>query len=83
MKFTFREIHTVYLDFEIDLSDEFLAQNGVNPYDDLEISQYIKENHYELKKDFTEWWVSAQNQDFEVKIGKKEGDSEDNIEWII
>jgi hypothetical protein len=83
MKYTFREIHTVYLDFEIDLSDEFLAQNGVNPYDDLEISQYIKENHDELKKDFTEWWISAQNQDVEVKIGKKEGDSEDNIEWII
>jgi len=84
MKYIFREIHNVYLDFEIDLSDEFLAENGINPYDDLEITQFIKENHDLLKKDFTEWWVSAQNQDAQIKIGKKDGgDSEDNIEWII
>ena len=34
MKYILREIHTVYLDFEIEVSDEELAENNVNPYDE-------------------------------------------------
>jgi len=43
MKYVLREIHTVYLDFEIEVSDEELAENNINPYDDIEISSFIME----------------------------------------
>jgi|LauGreDrversion4_2_1035121.scaffolds.fasta_scaffold3184119_1 hypothetical protein len=83
MKYVLREIHTVYLDFEIEVSDEELAENNINPYDDIEISSFIMENSDKFKKEFTEWWVSAQNQNFEVRIGKLErGTSEEDIDWI-
>ena len=79
MKYVLREIHTVYLDFEIEVSDEELAENNINPYDDIEISSFIMENSDKFKKEFTEWWVSAQNQNFEVRIGKLErGTSEED-----
>jgi|LauGreDrversion4_2_1035121.scaffolds.fasta_scaffold83464_2 hypothetical protein len=84
MRYIYREEHMVYVDYEIKLDDIKLAENGVNPYDDLEISQYIKDNFLKLQKESTEWWISAQENNFERKVGERpEGDdSENSIRWI-
>jgi len=74
----------VYVDYEIKLDDIKLAELGVNPYDDLEISEYIKENFFNLQKESTEWWISAQEGTFEKKVGERPDgdDSENSIRWI-
>jgi len=74
----------VYVDYEITLDDLTLAEKGINPYDDLEISEYIKKNFLSLQKDSTEWWISAQEDTFERKVGERpEGDdTENSIRWI-
>lgn len=84
MRYIYREEHTVYVDFEIQLDDIKLAELGVNPYDDLEISNYIKNNYFELQKNPTEWWISAQENSFEVKVGERPDgdDTENSIRWI-
>ena len=84
MRYIYREVHTVYVDFEITLHDDELAEKGISPYDDLEIAEYIKQNSQELQTDPTEWWISAQLQNYEQKVGTRpEGDdSEKSIKWI-
>lgn len=84
MRYIYREEHMVYVDYEINLDDIKLAELGVNPYDDLEISEYIKENFFNLQKESTEWWVSAQEGTFEKKVGERPDgdDSENSIRWI-
>jgi len=84
MKYIYREEHTVYVDYEIEISDEDLVEQGVSPYDDIEISEYIKNNYLELQKESTEWWISAQEETFVAKVGiRSDGDdSEESIKWI-
>jgi hypothetical protein len=84
MRYIYREEHRVFVDYEINLSDEELVDKGISPYDDLEISEYIKQNFLEIQPESTEWWISAQEQDFVVKVGIRESDdnSESTIKWI-
>ena len=84
MRYIYREEHMVYVDYEIQLDDIKLAESGVNPYDDLEISDYIKSNFSELQKNPTEWWISAQEDTYEKKVGERPDgdDSENSIRWI-
>jgi hypothetical protein len=84
MKYIYREEHIVYVDYEIEISDEDLVEQGVSPYDDIEISEYIKNNYLELQKESTEWWISAQEETFVPKVGiRPDGDdSESSIKWI-
>jgi hypothetical protein len=84
MRYIYREEHRVFVDYEITLSDEELVDKGISPYDDLEISEYIKQNFLEIQPESTEWWISAQEQDFVVKVGIRESDdnSESTIKWI-
>ena len=84
MKYIYREEHIVYVDYEIEISDEDLVEQGVSPYDDIEISEYIKDNYLELQKESTEWWISAQEETFVSKVGTRTDgdDSEKSIKWI-
>ena len=84
MRYIYREEHRVFVDYEITLTDEQLIDQGISPYDDLEISQFIKDNFYTLQPESTEWWISAQKQDFVAKVGIRESndDSEKLIKWI-
>ncbi len=84
MRYIYREEHRVFVDYEITLTDEQLIDQGISPYDDLEISQFIKDNFYTLQPESTEWWISAQQQDFVAKVGIRESndDSEKSIKWI-
>lgn len=84
MRFIYREEHTVYVDHEIELSDEELIESGVNPHDNSEIKEHIKLNFINLNPDSTEWWVSLQNSDYNQKVGIRPGDSdsEQEIDWI-
>jgi len=84
MRYIYREEHRVFVDYEITLTDEELVDKGISPYDDLEISEYIKQNFLEIQPESTEWWVSAQEQDFVAKVGIRESDdnSESTIKWI-
>lgn len=84
MKYIYREEHIVYVDYEIEISDEDLVEQGVSPYDDIEISEYIKDNYLELQKESTEWWISAQEETFVAKVGTRTDgdDSEKSIKWI-
>ncbi len=84
MRYIYREEHRVFVDYEITLTDEQLIDQGISPYDDLEISQFIKDNFYTLQPESTEWWISAQKQDFVAKVGIRESndDSEKSIKWI-
>jgi hypothetical protein len=84
MRYIYREEHRVFVDYEITLTDEELVDKGISPYDDLEISEYIKQNFLEIQPESTEWWISAQEQDFVVKVGIRESDdnSESTIKWI-
>jgi len=84
MRYIYREEHRVFVDYEITLTDEQLIDQGISPYDDLEISQFIKDNFYTLQPESTEWWISAQQQDFIAKVGIRESndDSEKSIKWI-
>lgn len=82
MKYIYREEHNVYVDYEIDLNDEDLIENGINPYDDIEISNYIKLNFQKLQPESTEWWVSAQENTAVKKVGQVLSEGEENINWI-
>lgn len=84
MRYIYREEHRVFVDYEITLTDEELVNKGISPYDDLEISEYIKQNFLEIQPESTEWWISAQEQDFVTKVGIRESDddSESTIKWI-
>jgi hypothetical protein len=84
MRYIYREEHRVFVDYEITLTDEELVDRGISPYDDLEISEYIKQNFLEIQPESTEWWISAQEQDFVAKVGIRESDddSEATIKWI-
>jgi hypothetical protein len=84
MRYIYREEHRVFVDYEITLTDEELLDRGISPYDDLEISEYIKQNFLEIQPESTEWWISAQEQDFVAKVGIRESDddSESTIKWI-
>ncbi len=84
MRFIYREEHIVYVDHEIELSDEELIESGVNPHDNSEIKEHIKLNFNNLNPDSTEWWVSLQNSDYKQMVGIRPGesDSEQEIEWI-
>lgn len=84
MRYIYREEHRVFVDYEITLTDEELVDKGISPYDDLEISEYIKQNFLEIQPESTEWWISAQEQDFVTKVGIRESDddSESTIKWI-
>lgn len=84
MRYIYREEHRVFVDYEITLTDEELVNKGISPYDDLEISEYIKQNFLEIQPESTEWWISAQEQDFVAKVGIRESDddSESTIKWI-
>lgn len=84
MKYIYREIHSVYVDYEIELTEEKLIESGVSPYDDIEISKFIKSNYIDLQPNSTEWWISAQEGNYEVKVGSRpiEDDSENEIKWI-
>jgi len=84
MKYIYRESHTVYVDYEIELNEEQLTESGVSPYDDIEISEFIKANYLELQPNSTEWWISAQEGSFESNVGIRpdDDDSENSIKWI-
>ena len=84
MKYIYRESHTVYVDYEIELNEEQLIESGVSPYDDIEISEYIKSNYLSLQPNSTEWWISAQEGTFEKNVGifSENDDSENSIKWI-
>jgi hypothetical protein len=84
MRYIYREEHTVYVDYEIEIDDEYLVERGISPYDDFEISEHIKSNYLTLQKDSTEWWISAQEGTFQILVGTRPDgdDSEESINWI-
>lgn len=89
MRILYREEHRVFVDFEIDIEEEDLIEAGVDPYDNDQVSGYIKSNFSELQPEPEEWWVSLQHGDYVTKVGirpdsdvKKKNMSEDNIDWI-
>jgi hypothetical protein len=85
MRYIYREEHKVYVDYEIELSDEDLAENGVNPFDEQQISNYIKHNFIYIQPESSEWWISAQEDSAIKKVGIRptNDDSEQSINWII
>ena len=84
MRYIYREEHIVYVDYEIELDDEYLIERGISPYDDIAISEHIKSNFQDLQKESTEWWISAQQGNFQQLVGlRPDGDdSEESINWI-
>jgi hypothetical protein len=83
-RYIYREMHNVYVDYEIELNDEQLVEAGISPYDDIEISEYIRSNYLKLQPNSTEWWISAQEQSFEANVGIRpdDDDSENSIKWM-
>jgi hypothetical protein len=84
MRYIYREEHTVYVDYEIEIDEELLIERGISPYDDMEVSEFIKHNYLELQPESTEWWISAQEGTFTQLVGTRPDgdDSEESISWI-
>jgi hypothetical protein len=85
MRYIYREQHTVLVDYEIDLDDEQLIESGINPHNDLEVAEYIKDFHLDLNPESTEWWISAQLNNATKIVGTRpyNDDSEESIKWIV
>jgi len=84
MKYIYREEHTVYVDYEIEIDEELFIERGISPYDDVEVSEFIKQNYLELQPESTEWWISAQEGTFTQLVGTRpdDEDSEESINWL-
>jgi len=85
MRYIYREQHTVLVDHEIELNDEILIENGVNPHNEKDVSEFIRNNFIELNPESTEWWLSSQLNNAPKMVGSRpyNDDSEELIKWII